>query len=111
MCSNEFYSDPTDYNLSSDYKFATKLWGNFFYKIYEPMSYTAAKVQCESDGAFLAVPRSDAENDFIAGLLPQQHIWIGIDDIDQAGVFVAVDGRPISYENWYHNQPDNYYHG
>ena len=66
-----------------------------------------AKDQCESDGAFLAVPRSDAENNFIADLLPEQHIWIGINDIDQEGKFVAVDGRDFSYRKWKENQTDN----
>ena len=71
------------------------------------MTYTSAKARCESDGAFLAVPRSDAENDFIAGLFPGLSIWIGINDINQEGVYVAVDGRSISYTKWYSGEPNN----
>ena len=46
-------------------------WGNLSYKIYpSPANYGDAKAQCESDGTFLAIPRSQAENDFFASLLP-----------------------------------------
>ena len=71
------------------------------------MTYGAAKTQCESDGAFLAIPRSEAENDYIADLIPNNNIWIGINDIDQEGVFVAVDGSDITYTNWDSGEPNN----
>jgi len=100
--------DPNDYNLPDDYFFVTECWGSRFYKVYsEKMTYNAAKTQCESDGAFLAIPRSEPENDYIADLIPNNHIWIGIDDIDQEGVFVAVDGSDITYTNWNSDQPNN----
>ena len=69
------------------------------------MSYAAADSQCKSDGSFLAIPRSEAENDFIASLIPNEHIWIGINDIEQEGIFVAVDGSKISYTNWHPGEP------
>ena len=71
------------------------------------MTYNAAKTQCESDGAFLAIPRSKAENFYIADLIPNNRIWIGINDIDQEGVFVAVDGSNITYTNWDSGEPNN----
>ena len=71
------------------------------------MTYNAAKTQCESDGAFLAIPRNEAENDYIADLIPDDHIWIGIDDIDEEGVFVAVDGSDITYTNWNSDEPND----
>ena len=74
------------------------------------MTYAAAKAQCESDGSFLAIPRSEAENDFIAGLIPNEDIWIGINDIEQEGRYVTIHGSDISYSNWntITGQPDNY---
>ena len=85
----------------ADYTFAENAWGNYYYKIYpSSMSYLNAKAQCESDGATLAAPRSDAENDFIIGLLPGQNIWVGIDDIDQENRFVYGDGSDVSYTKW-----------
>ena len=101
--------NPNDYNLPDDYLFVTKSWGGRFYKVYrEKMTYNAAKTQCESDGAFLAIPRSEAENDFIADLILNENIWIGINDIDQEGVFVAVDGSNITFTHWAFNEPNNY---
>ena len=70
------------------------------------MTYRRAKAQCESDRTFLAIPRSEAENDFFAGLVPDEHIWIGINDIEQEGSFVAVDGREISWTNWGTGEPN-----
>ena len=99
--------NPEDFNLPSDYLFVENSWGNFFHKIYNTYrNYGDAKAQCESDGAFLAIPRSQAENDFLTGLLPNQNSWIGIDDIEEEGNFVAVDGRDISWTNWGTGEPN-----
>ena len=100
---------PNDFNLPDDYFFVSKPWGRMFYKVYnEPTDYNAAKTQCESDGAFLAIPRSKAENDYMKILIHIGAIWIGIDDIDQEGVFVAVDGSNITYTNWREGEPNNW---
>ena len=93
---------PEYFNLPNDYLFANYSWGKRFYKVYgEGRNYADAKAVCESDGAFLAIPRSDAENDFIEDLIPNEYIWIGLNDIDQEGVFVTVDGTDSSYTHWY----------
>ena len=102
---------PEDYNLPSDYTYAENSWGKSFYKIYGAMNYAAAKAQCESDRSFLAIPRSEAENDFIAGLIPNEDIWIGINDIEREGRYVTVDGRDIPYTKWYSGEPNNHNHG
>ena len=89
-----------------DYTFSENSWGNFFYKVYTIYrNYGDAKAQCESDGAFLAIPRSQAENDFLTDLLPNQNFWIGINDIEEQGNFVAVDGSDISWTNWGPDEP------
>ena len=81
-------------------------WGNLSYKIYPAANYGDAKAQCESDGSFLAIPRSEAENEFFASLIPNENFWIGINDIEQEGSFVGVDGSEISYTNWRSGQPN-----
>ena len=74
-----------------------------------PKNYNDAKAQCKSDGTYLAIPRSSAENNFFAGLVPfGTGIWIGINDIKKEGRFVADDGRPISWTKWTPGQPDNH---
>ena len=103
--------NPNDHNLPDDYFFVTESWGSRFYKVYrKEMTYNAAKTQCESDGAFLAIPRSKAENNYISDLIKGHNhkgIWIGINDIDQEGLFVAVDGSNITYTNWDSGEPSN----
>ena len=93
--------------MPRDYTYAKKSWGNLFYKKYEANNYGAAKAQCESDGSFLALPRSEAENDFIAGLIPNENIWIGINDFEKEDSFVAVDGRHVSWTKWDTGEPNN----
>ena len=112
ICMKQVTQIPADYNLPDDYTFAMNSWGNSFYKTYGGMNYADAKAQCESDGAYLATPRSEAENSFIAGLIPDQSIWIGVNDIDEEGKFVAADGLDVSFTKWYQKvrQPDNYQH-
>ena len=95
---------PEDFNLPTDYTFASNSWGYIiFYKIYnEGLDYGDAKAQCESDGTFLAIPISEAEEHFLFGFIPDDlSMWIGINDIEQEGLFVAVDGLEISrYDSW-----------
>ena len=71
------------------------------------MNYLDANTQCESDGAYLAIPQSDAENAFLASLIPNDNIWIGVNDIDEEGTFAAVDDQDVTYTKWYANRPDN----
>ena len=99
---------PEDFNLPTDYTFASNSWGNSFYKIYnEGLDYGDAKAQCGSDGSFLAIPRSEAEDDFLFGFFPDDlSMWIGINDIEKEGLFVAVDGREISWTNWGPGEPN-----
>ena len=78
---------------TEEYLIAENPWGRSYYKIYNKhRNYRDAQAQCVSDGANLAVPRSNAENKFIAGLIPNKQIWIGINDIDKQGIYVTVDG-------------------
>ena len=102
----------TNIYVPTDYTFVENPWGYSIYKIYEtPMNYDDAKAQCESDGTFLAIPRSQAENDFILNLILQkglEKIWIGINDIKQEGLFVGVDGIKISWTNWNDGEPNNW---
>ena len=92
--------------MTIDYAFSENSWGNLFYKIDKTIrNYDGAKAQCESDGAFLAIPRSQAENDFLTDLLPYDNFWIGINDIEEQGNFVTVDGSDISWTNWGPDEP------
>ena len=54
----------------------------------------------------LAVPTNQAENDYIGGLFAA-YKWLGISDTQNEGQWVSdIDGSPISWNNWYTNQPN-----
>lgn len=72
------------------------------------MNYLDAKAKCKADGAYLATPRSDTENDYIASLIFGQNIWIGLNDIIEEGRFVSEDGRDISFTKWELGEPHSF---
>jgi len=99
---------PSQFALSEDYFYMENT--NKFYKVYnDKLNWSNARAQCESDGATLAIPSSEKENEFIAGLVTGP-VWIGVTDIDEEGKYVGVDGSELTYTNWEDNQPDNYNH-
>ena len=101
--------------MPSDYTFVENSWGNSFYKFYNTrLNYDDAKAQCESDGSFMAFPRSQKENQFLQDVLPNEwpySTWIGINDIDQEGTFVGPDGNEISWTNWDGSEPNGHLWG
>ena len=50
-------SDPTLYNLPSDYIYSDQIFGIFFYKFYDATDYLSAQNKCKQDGAELPVPK------------------------------------------------------
>ena len=102
--------DPVNYNLPRDYIFVDQPWGKLFYKVHGERNYLDAKAQCESDGAHLATPKSESENDFLADLvanLNPRPFWIGVNDIDQEGEFISIDGDAVSFTKWHNGEPNN----
>jgi len=103
-------NQPVINGLATDYIFQEATWGKFYYKIYESyMTYQDAKAQCEFDGAYLFVPRSDEENSFIVDLFTATlnwSFWIGVNDINQEGEYISViEGLEVTYTNWAYGEP------
>ena len=36
-----------------------------------------------------------------------EHVWIGVNDIDEEGTFVSTDGSVLTYTNWRTGEPNN----
>ena len=51
-------------------------------------------------------PFKAAENDFIASQFPVGGIWLGINDNDTEGTWVAEDGSALNYFNWHSGEPN-----
>ena len=78
-------------------------WDNSFYKKYDQnKNFTEAVAQCESDGAYLAFPRSSAENDFINDFL---HVGSQSDKIDsnstQSQAIQVISEYAPNYVDWH----------
>ncbi|XP_049853164.1 macrophage mannose receptor 1-like [Schistocerca gregaria] len=70
-----------------------------------------AKKTCEDEGAQLAVPPDRYAYDGLKQIFPKEKgIWyafLGITDQASEGVFVGLDGHPVSYLPWMPNEPSN----
>ncbi len=67
-----------------------------------------ARRHAEAAGGRLLIITSAEENDYITSIFPGNSAFIGLQDYDEEGVFVWVDGSKLSYSNWYSGQPNNY---
>ena len=93
-------------------------------------SYATAKSAAVDAGGYLVIINSQAENDFVYGLLSNagitttaadggdaQYVWIGASDATTEGTWQWVDGTALSFSNWgsgydsdgvYSTEPDNF---
>ena len=85
-------SDPK-VNVPEGYTYANSR-GEIFYKTYGAMNYTDAVAQCNDDGAYLAYYRFEGDL-LIASLMPNQNIWIGVNDD-----FWLSDDYRVSKDKW-----------
>ena len=96
----EYHYLPEDYIYTEDF--------NLFYKFYENYAYyDDANTTCQTDGAYVATPRSYDENQFLIDLFPNKDLWIGVNDIDSEGDFISVDGHKMTYFRWGSNEPND----
>lgn len=100
-----------------------KKWHGHYYTItVKRLTFLKAKQFAEANGGYLAIPNSQAENDFLKSLIPSaKYAWIGVydpqytsnycyDDTHCAfddSRFTDIKGNPLTYTNWAKNQPDN----
>ncbi|XP_070539201.1 perlucin-like protein [Ptychodera flava] len=88
-------------------------WINFgesCYYVYDYPLYTFddAERVCNGMGASLVIINDADENLFLKAFTRhQRHIWIGVTDVEVEGVWVWVDGSPLTYSNWMPGEPNN----
>ncbi|XP_062572798.1 perlucin-like protein [Saccostrea cucullata] len=82
----------------------------------EQMSWHEAKLQCESNGAFLADINSAEENTWITDkIIDNQtwsdithHVWIGANDIGKEGIFILSEmNSTLNFTNWNQEEPND----
>ncbi|XP_077970679.1 uncharacterized protein LOC144425162 [Styela clava] len=68
-----------------------------------------AQSQCERMQANLVVINDNAEDAFLATLIPSVGgTWIGLHDLKESDDWQWVDGTPYTYTNWVPGQPDHW---
>lgn len=74
---------------------------------YKWMDYPAAAQLCAANGGEVASIHSQAENQFVFGMMPPatQAAWIGLKRAGNG--FTWADGKPASYFNWAPGEPNN----
>merc|ERR1712055_73346 len=88
-----------------------KPFGSKCYRfVKQSLNWNDARTLCKAlhPGGRLATIDSEAENNFVFGLMSGNMAWIGLNDVATEGKMVWADreGTP-TYFNWNYNQPDN----
>jgi Lectin C-type domain len=87
-----------------------------YYSILSNSNWTSAEAVAQSMGGNLATIRSSAEETWIQNTFSAYpYVWIGLYDPSQDGNghphadnFVWVDGEPITYTDWYPEEPNDF---
>jgi hypothetical protein len=72
-----------------------------------PSLYGSARADATVLGGTLATIRSAEENDWLHGILPGDHFWIGYNDATVEGTFIWHSQETPGYENWAPGAPGN----
>jgi len=97
--------------LSADQNDATYFEGSVYQVFDEGMTWYEAKAYCESVGGHLATITSQAEQDYIEGLLVGYNrnvYWLGGTNRTQSGQWEWITGEPFEFTNWIEGEPNNY---
>jgi len=62
----------------------------------------------EAAGGQLAVISDEAENDFLQSITTVNAAYIGLSDKQEEGNFMWIDGTPLTYTNWFKDQPNDF---
>ena len=76
------------------------------------VSWQAAQQKCEKQDGYLVVISSERERSYLQSQLPPAtgQLWIGLNDVDEEGSYIWMDGSPLSYHFWAQGQPHDVDH-
>ena len=79
--------------------------GNMYYISNAGGNYYDGLDLCEDKGGHLVTITSEEENNFVLNKLMgysggANHLWLGLNDLDEDGNFEWITGEPLSYTNW-----------
>jgi len=85
--------------------------GHLYYLL-APNTWTNCEAEAVSLGGHLATINDQAENDWVVANFSTfdgvpRHLWIGLTDRDEEGIFIWVSGETSTYRNWAPGEPNN----
>lgn len=107
--------------ICSDYGDFKEYGGHYYTSTIKRMPFTDAKIFAQNSGGYLAIPNTQAENDFITSLVRGgQYAWIGVYDpnytsnycygtgcVYDDSRFKTIKNGALTYKKWASAQPDN----
>lgn len=86
--------------------------GNSYYLL-DSATWGESQVEAEALGGNLVTINNAAENAWVYQSFgspsgTERHLWIGLNDRDDEGVFEWVSGQPVTYVNWDQNEPNSF---
>ena len=75
------------------------------------INFNHANTTAAKYGGYLAAITTPQENSFIASILYNTVICIGLNDVQTENNFVWTSGEAVSYTSWQYNQPVSNYYG
>ncbi|XP_068875327.1 pulmonary surfactant-associated protein A-like [Aphelocoma coerulescens] len=88
-------------------KMITEFGGKIFATNGKTADFDATVEKCREAGGSIATPRNPGENDAILYFVKyfNTYAYLGIKQSLIPGKFQLLDGTPLSYTNWYSNEP------
>lgn len=81
------------------------------YALLTHSSWTDAESEAISLGGHLATINDEAEQNWLLSIFSpnrDRHLWIGLNDVDQEGLFVWANGDPFIFSNFPPGEPNNF---
>jgi hypothetical protein len=85
---------------------------NHVYYLLDGATWHQSEARAVAMGGHLVAINNAAENEWIVDTFASwggsdRHLWIGLTDQRQEGVFTWANGRPFSFSNWNAGEPNN----
>jgi hypothetical protein len=80
------------------------------YFLTEIMSWQEAKILAEKSGGYLVTIKDSQENEWLVKTFLKNDtdfLWIGLNDYQEEGNFVWVNGEEVTYLNWSEGEPND----
>ena len=81
--------------------------GHTYVRTSSTLYWSDAEAFAENLGGHLVTIDDQAEQDFIYTTFGTSDLWIGMNDLDEEGTWGWSSGDPITYTNWYGNEPNS----